>query len=131
MFCWGSCAQILPCESVGFKCLLEILLGELFLHCVRTIFPSEMLAAQFEVLEVLLGKLCESVGLSVCWKFCWVSCACIVCEYHLTLRCVCCTGLVCLPIGQFEVLEVLLGKLCGWFEVLVGSSVPLYVWVHR
>ena len=116
------------CVPIGWFEVLEVLLGEL---CVSTIFPSEKLAAQvlvcligwFEVLEVLLGELCFpseklaaqvlvclSVGLK-CWKVCWESCVyTVVCEYYLPFREVGCPC-TCLPIGWFEVLEVLLGEL--------------------
>ena len=114
-FCWVSCAYTVVCEyylpfrDVGCTgtCVpiiwFEVLEVVLTLLCVSTIFPSEMLAA--------LVLVCLSVGLK-CWKFCWVSCACtVVCEYYLPFRDVGCTG-TCVPIGWFEVLEVLLGELC-------------------
>ena len=102
--------------------MLGVVLGELCLHCcVSTIFHSEMLAAQ----EVLV---CPLVGLK-CWKFCWVSCACtVVCEYYLPFRDVGCTS-TCVPIGWFEVLEVLLGELCLHCCVRVLSPLQR-CWLH-
>ena len=109
-FCWESCVYTVVCEyylpfrevgcpgtcvPIGWFEVLEVLLGEL---CVSTIFPSEKLAAQVLV--------CLSVGLK-CWKFCWESCVyTVVCKYYLPCREVCCPG-TCVPIGWFEVLEVL------------------------
>ena len=112
-------AQVLVCQSVGLKCwkiCWECCANTLY---VSTIFPSDKLAAQvlgvridwFEVLEVLEGECCRDN---------WVGVGTIIHPEMLASLCAIFPSdklaaqvlLVCLPIGWFEVLEVLEGERC-------------------
>ena len=114
--------EVLVCLSVGLKCWKFCWVSCAYTVVCEYYLPFRDVGCTGKVL------VCLSVG-SKCWKFCWVSCAyTVVCEYYLPFRDVGCTG-TCVPIGWFEVLEVLLGELCLHCCVRVLSPLQR-CWLH-